>query len=193
MFCEYIALPLGEVDSKLAVIDQSICFHGSVMIRRESERSNDEDTVFHKEDPSSPVAATTPVEPISPKSPKSFKDEPPKVVVPAPPPKENAWARRKDNVVSPRSSTGGRTSSSSESAKEPTSPREQAGGHQHEDREKRRSSGDGRGTKPVPKKPIEKKQEKSPRKPADMPKFEEPKPKDWTQKNMFSGLEEEQN
>lgn len=166
------------------------------MIRRESERSNDEDAVFHKEDPASPVANTSPAEPTSPKSPKSFKDEPLKVVMPAPPPKENAWSKRKDNVISPRSSTGQRTPST-DSPKEPTSPKEQqsggGGGHHHEDREKKRSSGDGRGSKPAPKKHVEKKQERPPRKPAEMPKYEEPKPKDWTQKNMFSGLEEEGN
>lgn len=114
------------------------------MIRRESERSNDEDAVFHKEDPASPVANTSPAEPTSPKSPKSFKDEPLKVVMPAPPPKENAWSKRKDNVISPRSSTGQRTPST-DSPKEPTSPKEQqsggGGGHHHEDREKKRSSG----------------------------------------------------
>ena len=90
------------------------------MIRRESERSNpDDDTVFRKEDVTSPQTPTSPRTPLSPKSPKSPtsprgqpSDEPPKVMKPAPLPKENAWAKRSEPVPLSPPPTGDQPASS---------------------------------------------------------------------------------
>ncbi|XP_787362.3 eukaryotic translation initiation factor 4B isoform X2 [Strongylocentrotus purpuratus] len=138
-----------------------------VIMRRESERSNDEE-VFHKDD-QAPVSPT-PTSPPPPKTPTSPRQEDVKLI-PAPPPKENAWAKRShsDTVASPPAGSAG--SKASHGPGDRSYGGERGGG---------RGGGGGARTDGERNKP-----------PGPLPKYEEPKARDWSDANKFSSLLED--
>ncbi|XP_033127317.1 eukaryotic translation initiation factor 4B-like [Anneissia japonica] len=145
-----------------------------VMLRRESERSDDESK---KDD--------TPLSPISPKSPTSpppRKEDPAKVLVPAPAPKENAWAQRRTGPTSPRSeSTSARTNES------PSGPKKDSRPTQGKSRDPVRKDERYHSDRRHPHNEPQRKNDKV-RKPREIPKYEEKAPPDFAQKNKFAGL-----
>ncbi|XP_041458831.1 eukaryotic translation initiation factor 4B-like isoform X2 [Lytechinus variegatus] len=176
-----------------------------VIMRRESERSNDEE-VFHKDD-QAPVSPT-PTSPPPPKTPTSPRQEDVKLI-PAPPPKENAWAKRSETVASPpASSTVGKSSHASPSDRsysesgawrDGDKPRGgggggrgggRGGGPSARGREGGgRGGGGGRGQPDGERKSRDDGRNKPP---GPMPKYEEPKARDWSDANKFSSLLEDE-
>ncbi|XP_071942064.1 eukaryotic translation initiation factor 4B-like isoform X2 [Antedon mediterranea] len=159
-----------------------------VMLRRESERSDDESK---KDD--------QPLSPKSPTSPPPRKEDPSKVLVPAPAPKENVWARRSEGVTSPKSETApAPTSNSSSSGQRKDYKPPQGRGRDRNDRDRNdrdrndRNLSDRKPPHRDQTREIQKKTEKV-RKPREIPKYEEKSAPDFTQKNKFAGLEQEDN
>ncbi|XP_038044278.1 eukaryotic translation initiation factor 4B-like isoform X2 [Patiria miniata] len=99
-----------------------------IIARRESERSNEDDSAFHKEEPLSP---TSPTAPKSPKTPISPREEVSlQNAIPAPPPKENAWAKRSETVTSPPPSSVSSQSHTSPPSREADGSRHRGEGRQ---------------------------------------------------------------